>query len=178
MKPIIAAAAFAAACLGAPVALHAQEHHHPVPEQLIYAPSPGDVTLREWSGRVTREIEGQLQYPENLGYPIAETGIVEVKFQCSDSGASDQVSVSKTSGSPMLDRAAVRAVKRLKKLHPVATGIPPNQGYIAMVLFANSAQERAMKLAQINAEVKKRNAWFGGGTRTASSGIVLVPVGS
>jgi protein TonB len=138
--------------------------------------TPGHITPIQWSGRVTQELETGLRYPEVPSYEVPPDGVVEVKFRCSDSGASDQVSVFKTSGSHTLDRAAVRALKRLKQLHPLATGTNPNQNYIAMVLFATSRAGHAKQLVMINSDARKRNAWFKGRSQTASAGIILAPV--
>ena len=176
MKPIVTVVAFAAACVGAPVALHAQ--NHPAPEQTIYAPSLRPISLVQWSGRVSNEIESVLQYPSFPSNQVPADGVVQVKFRCGGSGAPDQVSVFKTSGSRSLDRAAVHAVKRLKQLQPVATGMPSDQNYIAMVLFATSPEEHARQLAMIKKDAARRNAWFKGGSRSADVGIMLAPVGS
>ena len=49
---------------------------------------------------------------------------------------------------------------------------------IAMVLFATSEESHARQLAMMKQDAMKRNAWFKGGNRSASAGIMLAPVGS
>lgn len=165
-------AACAALCFAVPPALHAQGQTSP---DVVYAPDAGPhhLTLVQWSGRVSQEIESQLQYPRIPTPEEAGSGIVHVKFRCSPSGAADQATVMKSSGSGWLDQAALRAVKRLKNLHPLATGANPDQKYVALILFSTSPREHARQLAMINEEAKQRNAWFKGGTQTAS--IMLAP---
>lgn len=177
MKPIVTAAAFAAACLAVPVALDAQSHATSGATASAMHGS-GQVTLAQWSTRVSREIDRRVRYPDIPSNEAWPEGVVQVKFRCSDSGASDQVSIFKTSGSRSLDRAAIQAVKSLKQLHPLVSGIGPEQNYIALVLFATSREGHAEQMALIEKDAKKRNAWFKSGLATASAGIMLAPVGS
>jgi TonB family protein len=90
-----------------------------------------------------------------------ETGIVAVKFNCSESGAPANVTLYKTSGSRILDVTTVRAVQRIATLHPLPARIEPGQTFIVRVLFADSEESARQQIADMQAAAAKNNAWYG-----------------
>lgn len=104
------------------------------------------------------------------------TGVVAVKFNCSETGAPAGIEIQKSSGHRDLDYATMRAVKRISTLHPLPTGLADNQKYIVRVLFADSIEDLQRKSAQMRAEAARSNAWF---TRSGNMAMLeLAPMGS
>lgn len=164
MTSHIAAAAFAAACVLLPGQACAQ------------ATTPAEkVSLQQWSQRVEKALDQQIRYPTLMGGQPFATGLVRVKFNCSENGSPDKVSLAKSSGSGALDRAAIRAVKRIVTLHPLPDGMKHDQQYQAVLLFENDPvrHERAMKTVRDDAV--KSNGWFKS-RQVAGVGVGLVEV--
>lgn len=118
------------------------------------------VTLAAWIERVEDELARTLA-SQRLNDRGSQNGIVRIKFNCSEDGHADKVTILRPSGSPALDRAALGAVKRIAVMHPLATGIRTDQLYLADILFAteeNSTYDR--RLAALRAGATKTNGWF------------------
>jgi protein TonB len=94
--------------------------------------------LSQWVGDVARRLEDNLSYPHMLLRAHAPSGIASVNFVCSDEGKPTAVTLSRRSGSVLLDRAAMRAVSRMKSLHPLPASIAPGQQFKANVIFAEN----------------------------------------
>jgi protein TonB len=121
--------------------------------------APAFVSFSEWSGRVQGLLDQNISYPQRAG-PVTTpgTGVVRIKFNCSESGKPDKVSLMKSSGDWALDKAAIRAMSRVATLHPLPTGFNHGQRFEALVVFADN--ERDARLASIAAEQKRHNAWY------------------
>ena len=96
----------------------------------------GSDSLRQWSRRVSQDLNANLEYPSRIGRDDYPQGAVRVAFHCSESGQPDGVSVVQSSRSVSLDRAAVHAVKRIPTLHPLPDGIGHDRSMEAWVFFA------------------------------------------
>lgn len=121
--------------------------------------TPGKlVTMAEWTERMHHVLEHELRYPVAFGEERIGTGTVRVKFNCSDSGRPDKVSLLKTSGDKALDRAALTAVRRMASLHPLPTGFKRDQKFEAVVIFATDRFDPRLRAA--DAERTSRNAWY------------------
>lgn len=120
--------------------------------------TPGQIVkLAEWSKRMQTELERNLVYPVAFGGQRLD-GVVRVKFNCSDNGRPDKVTLLKSSGSTLTDRAAMRAVSKMASLHPLPTGFKPTTRYEAIVVFATDAQDSRLNVSAT--ELKKRNSWY------------------
>jgi len=133
-------------------------------------------TLAAWSQRVFRDLSRQMRDPVEARSEVMPTGIVAVKFGCSESGAPSSVQLYKTSGNRRLDRAAMRAVSKIATLHPLPARLRHEQQYIVRVLFANSGSGAEREIRKMQAEAVKSNAWYNQGA-TSTAAIELVPVG-
>jgi periplasmic protein TonB len=103
-------------------------------------------SVDHWKGRVGRELADNLVAPRQIGMQDYPDGVVRVRFHSSETGAPDGVAVSGSSRSVALDRAAVRAVKRIPTLHPLPDGVAHDRMMEAWVIFASSdAQADRMK---------------------------------
>lgn len=118
------------------------------------------VTLQQWGQRVGDELNRRMRYPQPLMGRRAETGMVKVKFNCSDSGRPDKVTLLKSSGSRVLDRAALSAVQRVATLHPLPDGLGHDQQYQATLLFESSQDRYDAMLKTIRSDATKTNSWF------------------
>ncbi|RZL02395.1 MAG: hypothetical protein EOO89_29565, partial [Pedobacter sp.] len=77
------------------------------------------LTLAAWSKNITAKIEDGLHYPSRMGSGRSFSGIVSVRFHCSDTDAPTDVVVYRKSGERSLDVAATRAVSQIRTLHPM-----------------------------------------------------------
>jgi len=131
----------------------------PAKEAMVSHTTPGKlVTMAEWNERMHGLLAKELHYPMPIMGLRAGSGTVSVKFNCSESGRPDKVSLLRTSGDALLDRAALNAVRRMASLHPLPTGFQPTQKFVALVVFTNDPNDPALN--HLTAEQSKRNAWY------------------
>jgi TonB family protein len=116
------------------------------------------VTMAEWTKRMHRVLAHEIRYPSPILGWEAGTGMVRVKFNCSESGRPDKVSLLKTSGNMMLDRAGLIAVRRMASLHPLPAGFKPTQKFEAIIVYAKDSSDP--HLASMIKEQERRNAWY------------------
>lgn len=118
------------------------------------------VTLAQWTQRVEQALDQQIAYPRFVAAQDL-SGTVRVKFNCSESGRPAKVGVDKSSGSGVLDRAAVQAVQRIVSLHPPPTGMRPDQKYVAVVMFGTS-DDQDWRRAQLKMRTaaREQSSWF------------------
>lgn len=134
-------------------------------------------TLAAWSTRVFDKMARETKYPQPIGPMPASTGIVAVKFNCSEGGAPENVTLYKSSGHHDLDVATLKAVRRIASLHPLPAGMTHNQGIIVRVLYATSEDVARRQMAQMRTDAARANAWFGK-SPTATAALELAPSGS
>lgn len=125
-------------------------------EKPIVVTAP-EVSINQWSGRVVRALDRNLDYPMPMRGEPSE-GVVSVKFLCSNDGTPSQVVVVKSSGARDLDASALRAVSRIATLHPLPDGITHDQPFQANILYATSQKKLDRQLADMFAEAKNHNA--------------------
>ena len=149
MKGILAAVAMAGFAAAPAIA----QTGHATPHQAV--------TLEQWTKRMQQELDKTIVYPQAMmGSPLGR-GIVRVKFNCSEDGHPDKVSLAKSSGHREFDRAAIKAVQKIVSLHPLPDGMGGDQVYQAVVMFDTVADSNHWRrMDEINAEAAKRNAWF------------------
>ena len=134
----------------------------------------GSPTLEAWSGRVFQHIDDHMTYPAS---PLnrVNTGVVAVKFNCSETGAPIDVALYKSSGSRNLDEATLRALRRVATLHPLPVGMTHGQKFVVRVLFADSPAGAERQMDQLRAEARKNNEWFGKGAPALGGIVELIP---
>jgi TonB family protein len=126
------------------------------------------ITLAQWTAGVGSQIDKVLRYPTDIMNENM-SGIASVRFQCSDDGKPTAMTVSRKSGWRDLDREAVRAVAKLKTMHPLPDGLKHDQHYVANILFARSQDDHDRQIAKWRKEADRRNAWF----RSPDQAIVI-----
>ena len=134
----------------------------------------GPPTLAKWSERVYRDLGDHLNYPTSV-LGRYSTGVVAVKFKCSETGAPADIALYTSSGAHDLDQATLRALRHIVTLHPLPDGMLHNQQFVMRVLFAESPESAAQQISKIRAEAAKSNAWFGKAGPTMASTIELAP---
>jgi TonB family protein len=134
-------------------------------------------TVGQWSQRVGRSLGNELAYPQSAGRDENPEGLAKVTFRCSDSGKPGDIAVMSSSGSRDLDRAAMRAVKRIPTLHPLPDGIGhdrPFQAWIAFALDPDSLKKIMVAAHrdadQMNARIEKDRS----GHQIASNTLPIV----
>ncbi len=131
------------------------------------------VTFAAWRDRVQKALDRGLHYARPMPGMGNASGIVRVKFNCSDTGRPDKVTIARSSGSRRLDRMALKAVDRIATLHPLPQGFRHDQSIEAMILIAyGSEREYRQKRDRMIAEAKRRNARFDDPQR-ATAGVLL-----
>lgn len=133
-------------------------------------------TLASWSERVFRDLSRNIKLPVPIGNLPQSTGIVAVKFNCSESGAPAGIELSKSSGHRDLDRATLKALGKVATLHPLPHGLTHGQVYIIRVLFLNSADHKNSQMKKMTKEAAQTNMWFTKRSSVAGS-LELVPIG-
>ena len=156
MLRLHAAATIAAALIVAPVLAQAR-----APASADAAPGK-PVTLAAWSQRIGRELDKRVYWPHMPFGQVENGDVVQVKFNCTDSGRPGEVAILKNSGNRWLDRAALAAVQHVSTLHPLADGISHQQRYVATLLFATDYDEYDRQVRLLRASALKSNAWFKG----------------
>ena len=133
-------------------------------------------TLDTWSNHLFKLLDRRISYPAPLFGQAVNTGIVTVKFHCSDTGAPAGVTLFKSSGHRDLDRATLRGVQQIATLHPLPAGLKRDQVFVVRMLYADSAEAAREQIARMQAEAKRNNAWFGKGLPTTAA-LEIVPTG-
>jgi len=134
MKIIILAAV--AAAISAPASLAAQADDNTIIVQT--APS-----VDQWSSEIGSRLSRNLDE-----MPFTREGVALVRFQCSEEGRPTSIELFQPSESSALDQAAMRAVARLKGMHPLPGGIGKDQIYEAAIIVAASRLDLRRQVKQ------------------------------
>ncbi len=138
---------------------------------VVLAPS-----VEAWSTKVFGDIDRNLRYPTPLlGMPLSE-GMVAVKFNCSETGEPAGIELSSSSGHSDLDKATMRAVRRIATLHPLPQGVSRDQRFLVRVLFARSSEELNRRTAEMRAQANAHNARIMS-DRGSLAALEILPVG-
>lgn len=118
------------------------------------------LTLASWSNTFAKRLDRNLDYPSRSFREERPSGVVSVSFRCSEDGRPSTIAVSRKSGDADLDHAAMRAVSRIKTLHPMPVSFKPDQKFRADILFATSEAQHDRQIRQLREEAKAGNAWL------------------
>jgi TonB family protein len=113
------------------------------------------LTVDQWSVRIGRDLDGHLDYPKPMGTGDYLQGVSKITFQCTDDGIPGNVTLAQSSGSHLLDHAAMEAVNRLSTLHPLPEGVQSGQHVAAWIVLAQdeASRDRMMKSLRRDAQV-------------------------
>lgn len=141
------AAASAAIALAAPAAAQQEE------STIFVQPSSAEA---EYVAHVADQLDRRLA---RTSFPITQqpAGVVRVRFTTNAEGDPENLTLIGDSGSNLLDRAALRAVRRLSDVSPdFADGA--DRQIQANIVFANSDRQAARMAAQLHEEEAMRIA--------------------
>lgn len=114
--------------------------------------APSRPTVAAWSQTITQQLDRHLVYPQTFGRSAYPEGTVSIRFTCGDDGKPASVTLFRGSGSRQIDRAALRAIAKMKTLHPMPLAIRDDSTFQANIIFAIDEQSLARQR-----EVLRRN---------------------
>ncbi|WNO54644.1 energy transducer TonB family protein [Stakelama saccharophila] len=158
MKTLTAAISVAVLATMSATPAPARQAGQAPPRQSVLVTAPQPIGLTQWDRIVQRRLSAKIRYPRILLNMPGRTGIARVKFNCSESGRPVNVALSEGSGNRMLDNAALSAVRRIDTLHPLPAGLPTDQRFEAIILFADTPADPRFRA--IERERLARNAWY------------------
>jgi protein TonB len=154
MQPRFIAAAIVAACL-----LVASAVAEPDPATSNH--SSDAVTFKTWAIRIQKELDRNLRYPSDLMGDYPRGGVVRVKFNCSDDGRPDKVTIARSSGNRLLDKAALHAVQRMASMHPLPASFAHDQKFAALIQFDGiGGPDGDLYQKKVLEEAARDNAWL------------------
>jgi TonB family protein len=115
-------------------------------------------TVGQWSQRIGHNLSNELVYPERAGRDDNAEGLAKVSFHCTDDGKAGDVAILSSSGSHDLDRAAMRAVKRISTLHPLPDGIGGDRPFQAWIAFAQGEDSMKRMVGAAHHDADQMNA--------------------
>lgn len=142
MKVLVLAAV--AAAIAVPGASSAR-----LPEDTIIVGAPPTVAV--WSSMVSGQLDRNLRAVASapLQHTVIPTGVVSVRFHCSDEGRPTAIELSQRSANAGLNSIARRAVSRLRNMHPLPAGVADGQVFEATILVASDSYEHNRQLAAL-----------------------------
>lgn len=132
--------------------------------------------LAIWSRSMTKSIDDKLAFPYQASARTLN-GLVSVTFHCSDDGTPVGLKVLQRSGETSLDQAAMRAISRVKTMHPLPAGLRSDQKFQANIIFADSRTEYDRQLKVLARETAKRPALLMDTENTFVLGVTPRPQG-
>ena len=127
--------------------------------QTIVVTSPRD-GVTQWAAAVSRDLDRSLKFQRFMRPQQHATGIVSVRFNCSDDGRAVNLVVTRHSGSRVLDGAAIQAISQIRSLHPIPGELASNQLVQANIYFAADESELQQQQAQLRRE--RAASWAAG----------------
>ncbi|WP_144096251.1 energy transducer TonB [Croceicoccus sediminis] len=107
-------------------------------DEIVVAAQPGMTT---WVGKVSEDLSATFERTRIPSLNAIPSDYAQVQFTCDENGKPAQIALVRKSRSGWIDRAALRAVRRLKTMHPLPQNVREGQLYQADFIFAEN--ERA-----------------------------------
>jgi TonB family protein len=130
----------------------------------------------EWIGGVSGHLTKALARPSAFGRD-PRSGAVTVRFECGADGKPTNVALVRRSGSLMVNREALRAVRGLKTLHPLPAAFREGQEYTADIIFASTDEAARRLQGSLRKDAQRRAPTSRGDTRTMAVNILAVTPG-
>lgn len=163
-------AAFAA-CALLPAASLAQQVQSE-PDYVVQAPTQ----LGTWSDRVAQDLASALRFPAaRNGHE--ESGIVAVTFTAVGDGSTSTPTIAQSSGSAVLDRAALRAVSRMGEIDPLPKAMGPSVTVRANIIFAQDQDQLQRYSARLHRDELARQDQAGTTQPQIALTVGLRPIG-
>lgn len=95
-----------------------------------------------WISSINKDLDrGLFRHRSFDRFASEGSGIVRIRFTCSEEGKPDNISFYSSSGDSRLDRRAWRAVSRIKSLHPMPSGVSDKSIFQANIILAKNQRE-------------------------------------
>jgi hypothetical protein len=118
----------------------------------------GARSLDRFVGDVNRDLDRGLNRSTPRDQPVLGTGIVQVLFECGPDGKPTNISYYRRDNDGDVNRLAVRAVSRIRTMHPLPSGISENQQYMANIIIAGDYYEYEDLSKELNRSEQSRIA--------------------
>ncbi|MGN6375544.1 MAG: TonB family protein [Sphingomonas sp.] len=125
----------------------------PTSGQVVVTAHP--ITVDEWRGKVARRLTDSVRLPLTMGTSSYTGGISAVRFRCDERGRPVALTLVRRSGSPVNDRAAMSAIRRMGSLAPMPMGIARDQRFRANVIFAQNQEDYDDSVATLAREARR-----------------------
>lgn len=129
-----------------------------------------------WSDQVAQDLSKALRFPAaRNGHE--DSGIVAINFTANDDGTANGFSVARSSGSAVLDRAALRAVSHMGQIDPLPRAMGSNVPVRANIIFAQDHGQLQRYAAQLQREELAQRDRNGADQPRIALTIGLRPIG-
>ena len=117
-----------------------------------------DPELAQWVERIDAQLSDNL---DRTARQVGDSsGVVMLKFNCTEDGKAANVAVAKSSGNPRIDRAAIRAVNMVESFHPLPRGLGHGQPIMAVLSYDTSPREHEQRIAENRRIADAGNLWY------------------
>lgn len=101
----------------------------------------GERSLDNFVSDVNKDLDRGLNRSRPRAQPIIGTGIVQVLFECGPDGKPTNISYYRKDNNRDVNRLAVRAVSKIRTMHPLPSGLSAGQQYMANIIIAHDRFE-------------------------------------
>ena len=107
---------------------------------------------------VAYDINRELNRPQLRPAYSEGSGVSQVLFECGPDGKPVNLKMYHKAGSPAVDRAARRAVSKIRSLHPLPQGVGQDQLYLANIIIAENQSQYDDLAKELNQREARRIA--------------------
>ncbi len=118
----------------------------------------GGRSLDIFVGDVNKELDRTLNRTIPRAQPVMGTGIVQVLFECGPDGKPTNISYYRKDNDGDVNRFAVRAVSKIRTMHPLPHGVSEKQQYMANIIIAGNYLEYEDLSKELNRSEQSRIA--------------------
>jgi hypothetical protein len=118
----------------------------------------GGRSLDNFVGDVNKDLDRALNRSRPVTRAIMGTGIVQVLFECGPDGKPTNISYYRKDQDGDVNRLAVRAVSKIRTMHPLPHGVSENQQYMANIIIASNYLEYEDLSKELNRSEQSRIA--------------------
>lgn len=122
-------------------------------EQLTVVGRDSSVMSRDkWNDRTASRLSRSIQHASAFYRESASTGFTRVQFRLNGEGRPDQIELASPSSSSVVNRIALRSVRKVGSLYPLPDGVRPGSRFEAWIVVANDWEGRDNMLNKLRAQ--------------------------
>ncbi len=118
----------------------------------------GGRSLDTFVSNVNEDLNRTLNRSTPRTEPVLGTGIVQVLFECGPDGKPTNISYYRKDDNRGVNRLGMRAVSKIRTMHPLPRGVSENQQYMANIIVASNYLEYVDLSKELNRSEKSRIA--------------------